>query len=157
MEIRNETDGWVFEEIDPFIIDLLRVIPECASTDDEAARKRIFSSLTDGEDTAADEDWREYVEPDLRELFKSHTDIVAADLRTMRTDSENATLRIPLSNARAWIHTLNQARLSLAARHGVDESESENLASLSGPKGFILMQLDFYGTILSFLLTRTEL
>ena len=157
MEIRNEEDRWVIEEIDPFIAELLRILPECAAPDDDPARKRIFTTPTAGQDTAADEDWHEYVEPQLRELFKSHTDIAAADIAAMEMRDDLASLTIPFANGRAWIHTLNQARLALGARHGVTESDTEGLGRLNGEKGFAVMQIDFYAMILSVLLSRTEL
>ncbi len=157
MEIRNEEEGWIFEEIDPLIAELLGILPQCAAPEDDAARQRIFSTPTAGQDTAADEDWHEYVEPDLRELFQSHTDTVAADLATMDRQGDLFTLTIPLENGRAWVHTLNQARLALAARHGLTEGDTEGRHRLDGEKGFAVMQIDFYAMILSLLLSRTEL
>ncbi len=157
MQIRDEEDGWAFEEIDSFIADLLRAIPDCATVEDEAARQRIFTPLTAGQDPAADEDWREYVEPDLRELFKSHTDIVGADLATMQRHGKVHSLRIPLANARAWIHTLNQARLAIGARHAVTEEDTAGRNEITGEKGFAIMQIDFYAMLLSLFLSRTEL
>lgn len=157
MEVRNDDEGWVFREIDPLICELLRILPDCAAPDDDAARKRIFTTPTAGEDTAADEDWHEYIEPELRKLFKSHTDIAAADIATMDRQGDLFTLTISLANARAWIHTLNQARLALAARHGLTEADTEGRNRLDGEKGFAVMQIDFYAMLLSLLLSRTEL
>jgi len=157
MEIHSDDDGWVFDEIDPLIADLLRILPASASVEDDAARSRVFSAPTAGEDKSADDDWREYVEPGLRELFQSHTDTVATDLATMKTDAGNCSLRIPMEHGRAWIHTLNQARLALGARHEVVEGDSNSRRQHSGEKSFALMQIDFYAMLLSLLLRRTEL
>ena len=157
MEIRSNEDGWVFDEIDPLIADLLRILPASASVEDDAARSRIFSAPTAGEDKEADDDWHEYVEPELRELFQSHTDTVAADLSAMKSDADTCSLSIPAGHGRAWIHTLNQARLALGARHGVTESDSKGRRRHSGEKSFALMQIDFYGMLIGLLLGRTEL
>ena len=160
MEIQSSDEGWVFSEMDPFIAELFRILPASAAPDDDASRKRIFSAPTRGRDAAAanlNRDWSEYVEPELRELFKTHVDIVAADLALMKGEEESLTLRIPAKNARAWIHTLNQARLALGARHGVTEDDIEDRQPKNAAEGFALMQIDFYGTILSLLLSRTEL
>lgn len=160
MEIQSSDEGWVFSEMDSFIAELFRMLPDSAAPDDEAARKRIFSAPTRGRDVAAanlDKDWREYVEPDLRELFKTHVDIAVADLALLEGGEESFTLRIPAKNARAWIHTLNQARLALGARQGVTEDDIEDRQPKNAAEGFALMQIDFYGTILSLLLSRTEL
>jgi hypothetical protein len=159
MEIHANDEGWEFSEMDPFALMLLRVLPECAAPDDDAARKRIFSAPTGGRDAddEANDEWREYVEPDLRELFKSHTDVVAADLAAMEGKGEAPVLCIPADHARAWIHTLNQARLALGARHDVTEEDTAGRTQPSGEKAFALMQIDFYASLLGLFLSRTEL
>ncbi|MEO6742115.1 MAG: hypothetical protein ABIP20_17865 [Chthoniobacteraceae bacterium] len=301
MEILTTDSGWVFDEMSPFIAELLRILPACAAPEDDAARKRIFSSPTSGDEPEADDDWREYVEPDLRELFKTHVDVVTADLRGIRAsevslhpgsvrdrtvksysgllaklpslthlglivggrlplqppegrpredlvkriefirrivselhefekqrdvaldqflssfcpaDGESTllplsdkpgrlldpperskavqhalkrfqalgkfrhkikesvatgdlstnpqsveafALSIPAENGRAWIHTLNQARLALGARHDVTDDDTAGQRHHGGEKGFAIMQIDFYGMILSVMLGRTEL
>ena len=157
MEILANEDGWVFDDMDPFIVELLRGLPACAAPDDDAARRRIFTAPTGGRDEEADSDWRENVEPELRELFKTHVDVVAADLATIRQAGEIFSLSIPLANGRAWVHSLNQARLALGARHGVTDDDTAGRSRHSGAKGFAIMQIDFYGMLLSLLLGRTEL
>ena len=159
MEIRSNDEGWEFAEIDPVALELLRVLPMCAEPEDDAARKRIFSppTIQPDADAEANSEWSEYVEPGLRELFKSHTDIVVADLAAMVGDSETAILRIPSDHGRAWIHTFNQARLALGARHDVTEEDTAGRRQHSGEKAFALMQIDFYAMLLSLLLSRTEL
>ena len=159
MEIRSSDEGWEFTAMDPFVLDLLRVLPMCAEPEDDAARKRIFSppTIQPDADAEANAEWSEYVEPGLRELFKCHTDIVAADLAAIEEKDEAASLRIPADHGRAWIHTLNQARLALGARHDVTEEDTAGRRQHSGEKGFALMQIDFYAMLLSLLLSRTEL
>ncbi|MEO6787475.1 MAG: DUF2017 family protein [Chthoniobacteraceae bacterium] len=158
MEIRATDEGWVFEDMDPLIVELLRTLPACATPDDDAARKRIFSTPTNGDDAEADRDWRENVEPGMSELFKSHVDVVAADLGAIQEKEEAFTLGIPAEHGRAWIHTLNQARLALGARHGVDDDDTGGRRRRhSGAKAFAIMQIDFYGMLLGMLLSRTEL
>ena len=158
MEIRLDEAGWHFGEMDSFVIEMLRELPGRAATDDDAARARIFSSPTDGADAQEDQDWRENVTPELREFFQSHVDVVRGNLAQLKTDGATATLSIPIANARAWIHTLNQARLALGARHGVTEDDIEvRRKPRSEAKAYALMQIDFYGMLLGLLLSRTEL
>jgi Domain of unknown function (DUF2017) len=157
MEIRTTDDGWVFEDMDPLIVDLLRSLPASAAPDDDAARKRIFGSLTGGADPQADSEWREDVEPELHELFQSHLDVVSSDLATIQVEDDEFTLKIAFENGRAWIHTLNQARLALGARHGVTEDDTAGRRRHSGAKRFAIMQIDFYGMLLSLLLAHTEI
>jgi hypothetical protein len=157
MELRTTDDGWVFEDMDALIVELLRNLPACAAPDDETARRRIFTTPTAGRDAETDRDWRENVEPGLGELFKSHVDVVAADLAKIEQDGDAFALSIPAENARAWVHTLNQARLALGARHGVTDDDTAGRSRHSGAKAFAIMQIDFYGMLLSMILTRTEL
>jgi len=157
MEIRTSEAEWEFADMDPLIVELLRGLPACADPDDEVSRKRIFSTPTAGGDPQADSEWREEVEPEMREFFQTHVDVVAADVAAIRQNGEAFTLNIPAANGRAWIHTLNQARLALGARHGVTDDDTAGRRRHRGPKAFAIMQIDFYGMLLSLLLSRTEL
>ena len=157
MEIQIGESGWVFAEMEPLIVELLRALPACADPGDEAARRRIFSSPTAGADAEADREWREDVEPEMRALFQSHVEVAAADLAGIRQTGDTFTLGIPAKNSRAWIHTLNQARLALGARHGVTDEDTAGRRRPRGAKAFAIMQIDFYAMLLSTLLDRTEL
>jgi len=157
MEIQIGEEGWVFADMEPLIVELLRGLPACADPDDEASRRRIFSTPTAGADAEADREWREEVEPEMRELFQTHVDVVAADLAAMLQKGDTFTLTIPEKNARAWIHTLNQARLALGARHGVTDDDTAGHRRPRGAKAFAIMQIDFYAMLLSTLLDRTEI
>ena len=157
MNIVWSTKTIIFSELDPLIATLLRQLADCAEADDDAARDRIYSTPTRGADEEMDDEWREHVEPGLRELFTTHTDLVRADLATL-TDEENATLTVPTAHAPAWVHTLNQARLALAARHDIAEADMEGERAPKDPDAaFALLQIEIYGAILSLLLQHTEI
>ena len=157
MEVQITETGWVFADMEPLIVELLRGLPACADPDDEASRKRIFSAPTAGADPVADREWREEVEPEMCELFQTHVDVVAADLAAIRQNGDTFTLAISAENSRAWIHTLNQARLALGARHGITDDDTAGRRRHRGAKAFAIMQIDFYGMLLGMLLERTEL
>ena len=158
MDIRRDQDAWHFGQMNPFEADLLRMLPGCAVVDDDKAGQRIFSSVTAGADEEMDAEWKENVEPDLRELFQSHLDVVVGDLAGMKTQDGMASMQFPAAHARAWIHTLNQARLALAARHDFTEDHIEGRRKVrKEDKVFALMQIDIYGTLLSLLLRHTEI
>ena len=158
MELRWDDDGWHFEQMDSLVTELLGHVPSCAMLQDDAAEARIFTSPTGGADTEEDQDWRENVVPELRELFQSHVDVVRADLTRMKTEGGTSALHIPAGNGRAWIHTLNQARLALGAKHGIIEEEIEARRKVHGvDKSYALLQIDFYGMLLGLILSRTEL
>ena len=91
------------------------------------------------------EDWRQYVEPELRDLFRSAREIVSDDLRKLPAPEEEAAsrsvsdavmdpaafaptphiLEIPPRHLEAWLSVLNQARLVIAARRGFGEREMD--------------------------------
>jgi hypothetical protein len=148
------------EEIDGMILELLRQIPASADpSGSAAAAERLYPSLTGGRDPEADEDWREYVEPDLRELFLDAVSVVQEDLSQLAAeDSDGAhSLRVPVKHLEAWIHALKQARLALAARHGFTERELEReIPSEGGASALALFQIHFYGLLQEFFLRQLE-
>jgi len=80
MEICRRNDEIEISELDPFLAELLRQIP--ASADPEgtpAAEKRLFSPPTSGTETEICAEWKLYVEPELRRLFQTATETVAAE------------------------------------------------------------------------------
>ena len=146
MKVRREKGHQgriVLEEIEPFFLDLLRGLPASADPgDDVAARARLFSAPMSpgGDGDEFNEDWERYVEPEIKELFRSTKEIVVGDLAKLppATDSPPAgsfepaafapsreALEIPRRHAEAWLSVLNQARLIIAARRGFGEREME--------------------------------
>ena len=147
MKVRREEQGQpslVFEELEPFFVELLRHLPDDADpADDPAARRRLFSEpigpAEDGDEFK--EDWQSYVQPEIRDLFRSAREMVAEDLGALpaaagaelKREKEiiqfdpaafapgQATLRIPDRPSAAWLSVLNQARLVIAAKRGFDE------------------------------------
>jgi hypothetical protein len=137
----------VLEDLEPFYLDLLRRIPEGAEPGDNVpARERLFSGPMRVDSAGFNQDWREFVEPELREMFRSAQEIVAGDLRALppldpridpacgRLDSPaflptKHKLEIPRDHAEAWLGVLNQARLVIAAKRNFGEREmDEDLA-----------------------------
>lgn len=158
MNIRWDDGDVEFGALNGFLSDLLRRLPLCAEAEDEAARGRLFGSPTGGKDLAADADWKEIIEPELEQLFKSHLDIVAEDLQLMREENGECSLRVSGDHLRAWVHTLNQARLALGARHEITEDDMEGKREIEDEaKGFALLQIEIYGLVLGFLLRHTDL
>ena len=146
MKVRREQNNRqriVLEEIEPFFLDLLRGLPACADPgENPAARARLFSApmARGGDGDEFNEDWERYVEPEIRELFRSAQETVAEDLATLpsapsaspevsqeRDDfaPSGLTLEIPRRHAEAWLSVLNQARIIIAARRGFGEREME--------------------------------
>ena len=150
MKVRQRHKGEpatvVFDEIEPFFVELLRRLPVSADpASDPAARERLFSEpMTAGEDAEEfNADWREYVEPELRDLFRSAREIVQEDLGKLPPAAGGSAeaaadaldpsafaptrhkVEIPPRHLEAWLSVLNQARLVIAARRGFAEREMD--------------------------------
>ncbi len=114
MEICRHNDHIEISELDPFLAELLRQIPASTSPDGvPAAEQRLFSSPANRKETELCAEWKMYVEPELRRLFQSATETVAADLEQLNGNEKslaNRTLRIPAKHADAWLSALNQVR-----------------------------------------------
>src|SRR3954453_15503889 len=107
MEIRRQADVIEVSELDPFLAELLRQIPESTRPDGvEAAENRLFSLPAADSEKEICAEWKLYVEPELRRLFRTATETVAADLASLSGNTKtfaNCTLRIPTKNAEAWL------------------------------------------------------
>lgn len=149
---RPDKSTVLLSHLDPLLADLLRQIPASADPgDNENARARLFSSPThDLEEIEMLEDWREYVAPELAQLFQSSIEVVAADLQRLHVDPKNgnASLSLTLDRLESWVHGLNQARLALVARHEFAEDEMEKFLPLTGgERPLALLQVRFYGIL----------
>jgi hypothetical protein len=157
MKMGWNEETFTITELDPLTAELLRRIPGCASAEDGAAKSRLFPAPTGGAEEEADAEWRETVEPELRELFATNVETVEADLKTMTETEEGLQLTVPIKNAPAWIHTINQARLALGARHSITEENMNGHALPEDPQdAFAVFQVEFYGAVLSFLVYHAE-
>ena len=153
--LEDEDGGIVIADIDPFFAMMIRELPGIACSDDENTRARIYPSPTGGSDEDADSDWKSSVEPELRELFSNAIDLVVENLAVMKeTEETGLTLRIPTGHVDAWMHTLNRARLSLAAQWDIDEDDMElgPPSRDSDPeRTMALLRIEIYGVLLEFL------
>ena len=156
MEICREGETLQIADLDPFLAELLRQIP--ASTSSEGtpeAQARLFSKPSPEKEMCAE--WKSYVEPELRRLFRSATETVAADLAQLNGNEKslrNRTLRIPLEHADAWLNTLNQARLVIAAKNKFTEQElnDHDRSPIGSRRDLSLFQINFYGFLQEFIL-----
>jgi uncharacterized protein DUF2017 len=158
MEICRHKDHIEISELDPFLAELLRQIPASASPDGvPAAEQRLFTSPANRKETELCAEWKVYVEPELRRLFQSATETVAADLEQLNGNEKNLanrTLLIPAKHADAWLSALNQARLVIAAKYNFTEGElGDHLRSPIGSRRDLsLFQINFYGFLQEFIL-----
>jgi len=162
MEIRRHRDVLEIAELDPFLAELLRQVPDSTNPENDAtAEARLFCAPACESETEMCAEWKLYVEPELRRLFQTATATVAADLRQLNgkaKPSANCTLRIPKKYAEAWLSALNQARLVIASKYGFTESElSDHYRSPIGSRRDLgLFQVNFYGFLQEFILQEME-
>jgi uncharacterized protein DUF2017 len=158
MEFRRDKDCLEISELDPFLAELLRQIPESTNTEGaESAQQRIFSSPAAASQREICAEWKLYVEPELRRLFRSATETVAADLQQLNGCTKpfaNCTLRIPTGNAEAWLNALNQARLVIAAKYNFTDGElcDHYRSPIGSRRDLGLFQVNFYGFLQEFIL-----
>ena len=162
MEICRRNDYIEISELDPFLAELLRQIPASANPEGlEAAEQRLFSSPTNGKEPEICAEWKLYVEPELRRLFQTATETVAADLGQLNGNEKNLgnrTLCIPSKHADAWLNALNQARLVIAAKYNFTDGElGEHFRSpIESRRDLSLFQVNFYGFLQEFILRELD-
>jgi Domain of unknown function (DUF2017) len=158
MEICRRDDEIEISDLDPFLAELLRQVPVSADPKGvPAAEQRLFTPPADSAETEICKEWKMYVEPELRRLFRSATETVAADLKQLGGNEKqfaNRTLRIPAKNTDAWLNALNQARLALAAKYNFTDSElcDHYRSPVASRRDLSLFQVNFYGFIQEFIL-----
>ncbi|MEP6685614.1 MAG: DUF2017 family protein [Verrucomicrobiota bacterium] len=162
MEFCRQGESLEISELDPFLAELLRQIPESTNPEGaEAAEKRLFSAPAQPNLSNICAEWKVYVEPELRRLFRSATETVAADLQQLNGAEKpfaNCTLRIPTAHAEAWLSALNQARLVIAAKYGFTESElcDHYRSPIGSRRDLSLFQVNFYGFLQEFILREMD-
>src|SRR5205814_8906842 len=121
MEIRRRKNQIEMSELDPFLAELLRQIPTSANPEGvPAAEQRLFSAPADPNEAEICAEWKIYVKPELRRLFQTATETVAADLEQLSGNEKtlpNRTWRIPSKHPEAWLSALNQAQLVITSKY----------------------------------------
>jgi len=158
MDICRRKDGLEISELDPFLAELLRQLPSSTSPENcSAAQNRIYSAPANEKEQEICAEWKVYVQPELQRLFRSATDIVAADLQQLSGNEKpfaNRNLFIPAEHADSWLSALNQARLIIAARNDFTDGElGDNYRSPIGSRRDLsLFQVNFYGFLQEFII-----
>jgi hypothetical protein len=156
MDISRQGEALEISDLDPFLAELLRQVPGSANHQGESeAEARLFTHPSVEKEICAE--WKTYVEPELRRLFRSATETVADDLVQLNGNEKsfrNRTLAIPLEHADAWLNALNQARLVIAAKYKFSDEElnDHDRSPIGSRRDLGLFQINFYGFIQEFIL-----
>ena len=162
MEICRRVDELEISELDPFLAELLRQIPASANPEGTpAAEQRLFSPPAGPREKDICAEWKLYVQPELRRLFRTATETVAADLEQLSGNEKafaNRTLRIPAKHADAWLSALNQARLVIAAKYNFTDGElcDHYRSPIGSRRDLSLFQVNFYGFLQEFILREVS-
>jgi hypothetical protein len=162
MEICRRNDEIEISELDPFLAELLRQIPASANPEGvPAAEERLFSPPADQNEKEICAEWKLYVKPELRRLFQTATETVAADLEQLSGNEKmfaNRTLLIPSRHADAWLSALNQARLVIAAKCRFTDAElcDHYRSPIGSRRDLSLFQVNFYGFLQEFILREVD-
>ncbi|MEI8235195.1 MAG: DUF2017 family protein [Verrucomicrobiota bacterium] len=158
MKIERDADGgFVFAEVEPPLVELFLAIPPAADPGgSRAAQDRLFPDPAAHKEEALSAEWNELVRPELREAFENATATVEGDLEPLAAGRDELT--IPLEHMDAWLNTLNQARLALAARYGVGEADLNRAAAYPprDERDLAVSQIHVYGLLQECLIQGLE-
>lgn len=150
--IRHDENTVAIRQIDSFLAELLRRIPDETDPEDDAvARERLFSRPVESRNDKFNEEWKAYVEPELEHLFESSKETVGKDLQKLKESGKGEniyyTLFIPVTHLEQWLNALNQARLVLAARNKFTDQElaADFNPIVNSKRDMNLLQIHIYG------------
>lgn len=152
--------GLRLSEIDRGLMNILREAPDAADPrGDSRALDRLYPRPTADVEEEMNDDWNEFVQPDLQHLFESANQTMRRDLDAAALEEDGWSVEVSAAHFDAWLCALNQARLVLASRHKVDEKAMNEELS-GGPRDareFALLQIHLYGFLQENILRIQEL
>jgi len=125
--IRHADGRVVLDRLAPAFVHVLHELPDLLGPDQpDEVKDRLYQHAT--EDEEHKKEWERFVHPDLFALVASAREVVLEDLGGFRPDEdpEHAgtwRLEIEGKHVPAWISGLNVARLTLGARHEIEEGD----------------------------------
>src|SRR5436190_15678228 len=162
MEICRRKGQIEISELGQFLAELLRQIPTSGNPEGvPAAEQRLFSPPADPNEAEICAEWKLYVKPELRRLFQTATETVAADLEQLSGNEKtfaDRTLRIPSKHGEAWLSALNQARLVITAKYNFTDGElcDHYRSPIGSRRDLSLFQVNFYGFLQEFILRELD-
>jgi hypothetical protein len=130
---------------------LLLAVTHDAICCQESLGKRLGGLITDEESAA---DWREFVVPDLDEIYDEDLTYVGVAITTARNaaNSGRGSLWITPEDSLRWYGVFNQARLALEEIYHFGETGEMKPESLPKQSRNSLLRVQFYFAIQSLLL-----
>lgn len=103
---------------------VLRCIPYDARAGGSDLTERLAEPMAGSE---GEEDWREFVLPDLRDAFNLQLSTIEQALKEVEGDEETGEIHIAKEDAELWYGGINQAQLALAARYDFSNVERSEM------------------------------
>lgn len=164
-EIRGEE--WILSDMGEVEWHMLTQLPQAADASrSEQGRRRLFPEITGATHPEIQEDWRQFVQPEIESRFSEEIQMVVQDMqrveetRARRGREMRRRLRIPVSHAETWYSVLNQARLILNEDHELAGTEhhllygSNDPAEIDEQRWLLLVQYRVYASIQEFILSQ---
>jgi hypothetical protein len=138
--------------INPVVLDCLHALPEILEQrDSPIVRPRLFPDPMPS-DQKANAEWQRLIGPELRHLFASAGEIVVRDLTALSPDPDSdqlCALTFPAEHMKAWMSTLNEARLIMGEQFQVAEEDmSAADFDVCTPKGLAVFRIHVLGYLL---------
>lgn len=139
--------------IHPLLAVCLQELPLILELRDKGpVHARLFPPLT-AADVAANREWQEIMEPDLRHLFVSAGETVVRDLTGLAPQPRAPTrlcVTISAVHVSAWMSALNQARLILGTLFGIADEQDMLIAEFDphDPKHVAIVKIELLGELL---------
>ncbi len=159
--VLNKNSSIEFQEIDPFLENLLLDSFQTKESKAPFVKKDIFKKISRQNDKLSS-DWEKYSEPELLSLLEKCHEIVLSDLDKMRHQrlypDDMITLNIPSAHREAWLRMIAMARLALASKlefmGNTEPSKNSTAEEKKLPE--LLFQQDFLALLLQYLIEAEE-
>ncbi len=136
---------------DPIEWELFRSIITDTQACDQDLASRLSGLITP---EAGEEDWHEYIVPDLREGFLDELNLVDAAIEAASHQSPEGigSIWITPADGMAWYSALNQARLALEEHYHFAADELTDISQMTMTKRTAFMRDRFYAQLQIWLL-----
>ncbi|MEC7223785.1 MAG: DUF2017 family protein [Verrucomicrobiota bacterium] len=164
--IKNNDSTWTLSKVSELEHLMLSRLPESADPSDcEQALDRLFPSplapdadLDGDKSFSLENDWEEYIKPELRVEFRDALKIVADDLgkskMTKEGDLNHYQFIIPTAHANHWCSALNQARIVIHHKYDLPDEDGVMDMSPNPEKWMATLQSEIYGMLMEFLIKK---
>lgn len=138
-------------QVPPPLQESLLRLPSRATPEGSNEKERLYGTPTRGADPELDEEWKEFVEPELKYIFQAAMDTIIADFAKAPKGvwPDDFWLEIPAAHLNAWVNGLNQARLCMAERYKIFGPDTGSVAHAGSQEDAETVSFDYeiYSTV----------